>query len=256
MTQAFSERPTGTEVQLMATCLCDAFYADAAMATVEILEHLGCKVEFPEGQTCCGQPAFNAGDWTATRRVLRYTRKVFDGEKPILLPSGSCRAMLGHGAQLAFEKEPDREEQARWSTRAWELCDYIVNALGVTKWPGRYNGRLSLHRSCHTRGSDSYESAVTLLSSIEGVEIAEVGELEQCCGFGGTFSVSFPHISKQMGELKIEHLTEPQPDVIAGLDMACLMHLGGMMDRQGQSTPRLHVAQILKAALESEKAKV
>lgn len=240
----------------MATCLCDAFYAEAAMATVEVLEYLGCRVEFPEGQTCCGQPAFNAGDWEATRRVLRYTRKVFDGDKPILLPSGSCRAMLGHGAQLAFENEPDREEQERWSKRAWEFCDYLVHGLGVTEWPGRYEARISLHRSCHTRGSDSYESAVRLLSSIDGVEIAEVGELEQCCGFGGTFSVSFPHISQKMGELKIEHLTEPQPDVIAGLDMACLMHLGGMMKRRKEAIPHVHVAQILRSALENKEEKV
>jgi L-lactate dehydrogenase complex protein LldE len=233
----------------MSTCLCDAFYAEAAMATVEILEYLGCEIAFPEGQTCCGQPSFNAGDWEATRKLMRYTRKVFDGEDPIILPSGSCTAMLDHGSGLAFEDQEDCAEQAAWARRAWELCDYLVHGLGQGSWPGRFPGRVSLHRSCHTRGTRSYESAVQLLESIDGLELTEVGELEQCCGFGGTFSVSFPNISKGMGELKIKHLMEGKPDVIAALDMACMMHFGGMMDREGIAVPRMHVAVILRDAL-------
>lgn len=247
-----SRRPTGKRLQLMGTCLCDAFYADAARATVEVLEHLGCEVEFPEGQTCCGQPAFNAGDWDSARKVLRYTRDVFDGELPIILPSGSCKSMLTHGSDLAFESEEDRSIQGAWSNRVWELCDYIVHGLGIETWPGRYEARVSFHRSCHTRGSQSYESAVQLLKSIEGLELSEVGELEQCCGFGGTFAVSFPNISTSMGQLKVEHLLASKPDVVAALDMACMMHFGGMMDREGQKVPRLHVAQILMDALKNK----
>jgi L-lactate dehydrogenase complex protein LldE len=248
------QRPRGKRIQLMSTCLCDTFYAEAAIATVEVLEHLGCEVEFPEAQTCCGQPAFNAGDWDSARKVVRYTRGVFSGEDPVVLPSGSCKSMLDHGAQIAFEGEADAGEQGRWSRRTWEVCDYIVNGLGIRQWPGRYPARVSLHRSCHTRGSNSYESAVQLLSSIEGLELAEVGELEQCCGFGGTFSVSFPNISTRMGDLKVSHLMAPKPDVIASLDMACMLHFGGMMDRQQVRIPRLHVAQILRDALRNEEA--
>jgi L-lactate dehydrogenase complex protein LldE len=233
----------------MSTCLCDAFFAEAAKATVEVLEYLGCEIDFPEGQTCCGQPAFNAGDWDSTRKVMRYTRKIFSGDLPIVLPSGSCAAMLDHGSALAFEGEGDFEEQADWSARAWELCDYIVHGLGVERLPGRLEAKVSFHRSCHTRGTMSYESAVQLLSGIEGLHLTEVGELEQCCGFGGTFSVSFPHISKEMGQLKIEHLTASQPDIITALDMACMMHFGGMMDRQGLQVPRHHVAVLLRDAL-------
>ena len=249
MQKTMEERPAGKKIQLMGTCLCDAFYAETAIATVEILEYLGCQIDFPEGQTCCGQPAFNAGDWDSARKVVRHARSVFRGQDPIILPSGSCRSMLFHGAELAFEEEKDREEQAKWSARTWELCDFIVNGLGVEVWPGSFNGRVSLHRSCHTRHSQSFESAVQLLSSIEGLELTEVGELEQCCGFGGTFSVSFPKISRKMGELKIQHLMENEPDVISSLDMACMLHFGGMMDRQRIKTNRLHVAQILRDAL-------
>lgn len=221
------------------------------MATVRVLEHLGCEVDFPDGQTCCGQPAFNAGDWDSARKVIRHQRKVFAGDQPIVLPSGSCTSMLQHGSQLAFEKEADLGEQRDWSARTWELCDYIVNGLKVVQWPGKFVARVSLHRSCHTRGTDSYASAVQLLSSIEGLELTEVEELEQCCGFGGTFSVSFPETSKEMGALKIRHLMAPQPDVVATLDMACMMHFGGMMQRQGIQVRQLHVAQILLAALQT-----
>jgi len=109
---------TGKRVQLMATCICDAFYDDAAVATVQVLEHLGCAVEFPEGQTCCGQPAFNCGDWPASRKVVRHTVRTFAGDVPVIVPSGSCAAMLFHGAPLEFEKEPDLGEVEALGKRA------------------------------------------------------------------------------------------------------------------------------------------
>ncbi len=252
MSHATRVVPAGKSVQLMITCLCDAFYDNVARASVEVLEHAGCEIEFPEGQTCCGQPAFNSGDWDASRRVVRHAMKVFPGDKPIVLPSGSCAGMLLHANALQFEGEADAAAVAAFADRVWELSDYLVNGLGITEWPGRFKARIALHRSCHTRGTDSFSSAVRLLESIEGVELVEVGESEQCCGFGGTFSVSFPHISKQMGELKIEHLTASKPDVVAALDMACMMHFGGMMDKQQQTTRRMHVAEILLEALRSQ----
>jgi hypothetical protein len=104
-------RPKGKRVQLMATCLCDAFYDDVAKATVEVLEHAGCEIEFPENQTCCGQPAFNCGQWPAARQVMRHTASVFAGDRPIIVPSGSCAAMMFHGSSLEFEHEPDRPER-------------------------------------------------------------------------------------------------------------------------------------------------
>ena len=128
----------GRRVQLMATCLCDAFYDDAARATVEVLEHLGCTVEFPAAQTCCGQPAFNGGDWPASRRVVRHTVATFAGDCPVVVPSGSCAAMVFHGALLEFEHEADLPAVAALGRRTWELADFIVNGLGVTAWPGRY----------------------------------------------------------------------------------------------------------------------
>lgn len=235
----------------MITCLCDAFYHEAAQATVEVLEHAGCTVEVPDAQTCCGQPAFNAGDWQATRKVVRHTLKAFAGEAPIIIPSGSCAHMVLHGYELAFEKESKEEREAvrKMASRTWELCDFLVNGLGIESWPGKFDGKISLHRSCHTRGSDTYASAVKLLKSIEGLEVLEFDESEQCCGFGGTFAVAYPNTSASMGTLKIDKLTAVKPDYIGAVDMACMLHLSGLAEKQKRPFKKLHVAQILMQAL-------
>ena len=245
-------RPAAKRVQLMATCLCDAFYDDVARATVEVLEPLGCEIVFPEGQTCCGQPAFNGGDWPASRRVVRHTVATFSGDDPVVVPSGSCAAMLFHGAPLEFESEPDRPAVEALGRRTWELTDFIVNGLGVTSWPGRYEARVAFHRSCHTRGTASGEATMTLLGSIAGLTVVPFGEAEQCCGFGGTFSVSFPNISGGMGALKLEHLRAARADVVASGDMSCLMHLGGMAEKEGAPIKAVHVVQVLRDALKNE----
>jgi L-lactate dehydrogenase complex protein LldE len=242
-------RITGKRVQLMATCLCDAFYDDVAAATVEVLEHLGLEVVFPEAQTCCGQPAFNGGDWDASRKVVRHTVRTFAGDEPIIVPSGSCAAMMFHGAPLEFEREPDLGEVEAVGRRSWELADFIVNGLGVRIWPGRYEATIAFHRSCHSRGTKSGEAALTLLSSIAGATVKEFGEGEQCCGFGGTFAVTFPHISAAMGDLKLEHVRAVQPDVLVSADMSCLMHMGGLAAKEGKPMKTQHLAQILREAL-------
>lgn len=244
-------RPAGKRVQMMATCLCDAFYDDVAKATVEVLEYLGCTVEFPDGQTCCGQPAFNGGDWASSRKVVRHTLKVFGGDLPVIVPSGSCAAMMFHGAPLEFEKEADLPEVEAFGKRTWELVDFIVNGLGVKTWPGSYKAKVAFHRSCHSRGTCTGPAALTLLSSIKDIEVVPFGEGEQCCGFGGTFSVSFPNVSKGMGTLKLEHIRAAQPDVVASIDMSCMMHLGGLAQKEGKPIKTLHAAQILRDALKN-----
>jgi len=240
---------TGKRVQLMATCLCDAFYDDVARATVEVLEYLGCEIVFPEGQTCCGQPAFNGGDWAASRKVVRHAVKTFAGEEPVVVPSGSCAAMMFHGTILEFEKEADLPAVEQLGRRTWELGDFIVNGLGVTTWPGRYDAKVAFHRSCHSRGTDSGPAANALLASIEGVEVVPFGEGEQCCGFGGTFSVAFPNVSTGMGTLKLEHIRAVSPDVLVSGDMSCMMHLGGLAEKEGKPIKTQHFAQVLRDAL-------
>jgi len=251
MSAPSATRPAGKRVQMLATCLCDAFFDDAARATVEVLEYLGCAVEFPESQTCCGQPAFNAGDWPASRRVVRHTVKVFAGDVPVIVPSASCAAMLVHGAPLEFEKEADHGDVEKLGGRTWELADFIVNGLGVKTWPGKFSAKIAFHTSCHSRGTKSGESTLALLRSIAGVEVVTFGEGEQCCGFGGTFSVAFPYISTGMGNLKLEHMRASNPDILVSGDSSCMMHLAGMAEKEGHPIRTLHFAQILRDALKN-----
>jgi len=254
MNQVLSAKPTGKKVMLMATCLCDAFYSDVAKATVEVLEHLGCEVTFPEGQTCCGQPAFNSGDFETGRKVARHTMKTFSGTQPIIVPSGSCAAMNQHGNSLQFESEEDRAAAADMGRRTWELCDFLTDGLGIDSWSGTIQStRVALHHSCHTRGSGTRDAAMALLSGIEGLEIVEFGEDDQCCGFGGTFSVTFPHLSGEIGSLKLDHVLESRPDKLVSVDMSCLMHLSGLGKRQGRDIPIAHLSQVLRDAIQEGK---
>ena len=236
-------------VQLMATCLCDTFYDDVAQATVQVLEHLECTVTFPRDQTCCGQPAFNTGDWEVARNIVRNMMMAFDGKSLIVVPSGSCTAMILHGLPMAFADQPDHDKALSLTRQTWELADFIVNGLNVDHWPGRFEGRLALHRSCHCRGTASADAAHRLLSSIEGVEVLELGEPEQCCGFGGVFSIGFPVVSREIGQVKLDHITAIEADYLVSPDMGCLLHLGGLLDRTPTSPKRKHVAQVLRDAL-------
>jgi L-lactate dehydrogenase complex protein LldE len=243
-------RPLVKRVLLMGTCLCDAFYDDVARATVEVLEHLGLSVDFPEEQTCCGQPAFNSGDWTASRKVASHCAEVFAGDLPVIVPSGSCAAMNRHGNLLQFEDHPDPAIQSL-AGRTWEVMDFIYHSMGIKSWPGKFDQptRLAFHRSCHSRGTRTGEAVRTLLSSIDNAEVIPFGQSEQCCGFGGTFCVTFPHISGKMGTLKLDHILDTQPDLLVGIDMSCLMHLSGLAQTQGRPVPHLHAIQVLRNTL-------
>jgi L-lactate dehydrogenase complex protein LldE len=243
-------RPLVKRVLLMGTCLCDAFYDDVARATVEVLEHLGLSVEYPEEQTCCGQPAFNSGDWNASRKVASHCATVFAGDLPVIVPSGSCAAMNRHGNLLQFEENPDPAINSL-AGRTWEVMDFIYNGMGIKTWPGKFAQptRLAFHRSCHSRGTTTGEAVRTLLGSIANAEVIPFGQSEQCCGFGGTFCVTFPHISGKMGTLKLDHILDAHPDLLVGIDMSCLMHLSGLAQSQGRPVPHLHAIQVLRNTL-------
>ncbi|MEK7950178.1 (Fe-S)-binding protein [Luteolibacter soli] len=250
MAAATQARPAGKKVLLMGTCLCDAFYDDVARATVEVLEHLGVEVQFPDNQTCCGQPAFNSGDWPVSRKVARYTAGVFAGDLPVIVPSGSCAAMNFHGNPLQFEECPDPSIDSL-ARRTWEVCDFIVNGLGIREWKGSFDKptKLAFHRSCHSRGTNTGEAITSLLSSIKNAEVVPFGQAEQCCGFGGTFSVTFPHISGRMGSLKLDHILDVHPDLLVSGDMSCLMHITGLARVQGRPIEHKHAIQVLRDTL-------
>lgn len=158
--------------------------------------------------------------------------------------------MNRHGNLLQFENEPDAAVTSL-ANRTWELIDFIYNGLGIKTWPGKFEKptRIAFHRSCHSRGTDTGKAVRSLLSSIENAEVIPFGQQEQCCGFGGTFSVTFPHISGRMGTLKLDNILDTKPDMLVGIDMSCLMHLSGLAQKQGRPVPHFHAIQILRDTL-------
>ena len=224
----------------MLTCLCDAFFGNVGIATVKVLEHLGCEVFFDDRQTCCGQPPFNAGDWTRAREVASYAKEIFFGNgQTVVTPSASCAAMTREGYHLLF---PDEKPP-----QAFELSEFITKEFGITTWETsrHYKKRIAFHRACHGRSIGLTSQAEDLVGSIPGVELVTIRNAEQCCGFGGAFSVSEPHLSTEIGRAKIETLLELEPDEIVSGDMGCLMHLSGMLMRDGNPIRVRHYAEVL-----------
>jgi len=229
-------------VRLMLTCLCDALYGEVGIATVKVLEHAGCRVEFPKEQTCCGQPPFNAGDWKAARPIVKHCSEVFEGNQPVVTPSASCAAMVRHGYTMLMAKEP---------FPCFELCEFLVRQRGITDWPGSLKSprKIAFHRSCHGRVLNLGSIQRDLIASVGGVELMDFAEEEQCCGFGGAFSTTHPAVSSGIGLQKLHILIESGAQEIVGGDMGCLMHLDGLLRRHNLPIKVRHVAQVLAEAI-------
>ncbi len=247
-------RVKGKRVNFMATCLCDAIFDDAAKAAVEVLRHFGAEVVLPQDQTCCGQPAFNSGDFASARKVLKSAFRAFsENDWPIVVPSASCAAMLFHSSKIAFRNESadERAEVDAFASRVWEFCDYLKNCLGVDKIGGAFSARIAVHNSCHSRGTPTPEALKSLLLSIDGVELVDFEGYDDCCGFGGTFSVVMPNISSELGLAKVNAISAAAPDIITAPDTSCLLHQKGIADKNGIDYPVMHAAQIFRDALKN-----
>jgi L-lactate dehydrogenase complex protein LldE len=248
-------------VQLMLTCLCDAFYGEVGIATVRVLEHAGCTVEFPEGQTCCGQPPFNAGDWESARKVAEHWQNVFlgprdsdraprdlTGRPPIVTPSSSCAAMIREGYPLLFDS-------TEHETKTFELSEFLVAQLGIERWPLTFTPkstkttRIAYHRACHGRALGLKDEQEKLLASIAGIELVPIGQPEQCCGFGGAFSVGHPTVSAGIGDEKLRNVIASGAKTLVSGDMGCLMHLRGLIEKEGLDLKTRHFAEILADAI-------
>lgn len=230
------------KVQLMLTCLCDAFYGEVGIAAVNVLEHVGCEVEFPAGQTCCGQPPFNAGDWDSSRRIADHAKSVFgQSSAPIVVPSASCTAMMREGYDLLYPGTPH--------ALVYELSEFLHTVIGVQSWPQVRPGTcLAYHRSCHGRGIHLGDSAERLLA-LAGVDLIPFNASDQCCGFGGAFSVTHPKVSGEIGLEKLRQIEESGATELVSGDMGCLMHLGGLISRHSTPIRIRHYSQVLADAL-------
>ena len=242
-----AERPRPSRVALFVTCLGDVFYPEVGEATVRLLHRLGIAVDFPLGQTCCGQPAFNAGFRQPARDVARRNLALFANAEYIVAPSGSCTAMWRVFYPELFADDPVLGEQAEaLAARTYELAEFLVHVVGVERLGAVFHGKVTYHASCHLlRELGVAEEPRRLISQVEGTELVPMDLAEQCCGFGGTFAVKYPEISDAMLQKKIASLKRAGADTLVSCDAGCLLHIAGRLRRQGETVRIMHLAELL-----------
>lgn len=237
-----------THVQLFITCLVDSFYPQTGEAIVDILRRLGIRVDFPRSQTCCGQPMFNAGLRDEARPIAEHTIRVFEKTSgDIVIPSGSCAHMLKENYAELFADDPVWLPRAKaLSERVFEFTEYLVDKLGVTDLGARWDGVLTYHPSCHLlRGMKIDRQPRTLLANVRGATILDLPYAEECCGFGGVFSMEHPELSAEWLKRKIHNLEETTSPTLVVAEAGCLMHIAGGLHRQKKTQRVVHIAEVL-----------
>ena len=233
-------------VTLFIPCFIDSLYPNVGLSVVKILERLGHRVECPDAIACCGQPAFNSGYWDEARSVARPILEKLKSAEAVVIPSGSCGAMLKIFYPQLFADSPQASDAKKLSAKVWEFSDFLVNRLGVTDLGATFPHRVTFHDGCHgLRELNNKRPARELLAKVRGLELVEMAAAETCCGFGGTFATKFPAISLAMGEVKCASAMETQTDFIVSNDSSCLMHLQGLATRQQLPIKTIHLAEIL-----------
>ena len=235
-------------VQLFVTCLVDSFYPQIGTALVTVLNRAGVKVEFPAGQTCCGQPAFNAGLRADARPLAEHTLRTFEAAPgPVIVPSGSCAAMLRHSYLELFQDDPQWLARARaLAERTYEFSEYLVDVRGVTDLGARWRGKLAYHASCHLlRALGVDRQPRLLLAAVREAELVDLPGFEECCGFGGVFSVEHPEISAEMLKRKVGNLEASASPTLVVADSGCLMHIQGGLQRMKKPQRVVHLAEVL-----------
>lgn len=238
-------------VALFVTCLVDQFFPNVGVSTVRLLRHLGLSVDFPPGQTCCGQPAYNAGFPEYARPLARRTIELFEPYDAVVLPSGSCAAMLRHGYLDLFREDLVWWTRARaLAAKSYELAEFLVRVLGRVELGARFDARVTYHDGCHAlRGLGVQEEPRQLLRAVDGLLLVEMERPDICCGFGGTFAVDFGDLSAAMGVDKLAAIEQTGVSCVVSSDSSCLMHLGGLLRRRGSRVRPLHLAELLAQGL-------
>jgi L-lactate dehydrogenase complex protein LldE len=235
------------KVSLMVTCLGDALFPEVGVATVRLLRRLGVEVNFPQGQTCCGQPHFNSGYAGDARDLARHTLRTFGGGQKVVTPSGSCAAMIKLEYPELFHDEPAWRARAQdLAGRTHELSDFLVNVLGVEDVGARFEGKATYHMACHLRGLGLLTEPERLLRRVRGLEYVPLERGDECCGFGGSFAVRFPAISGAMVQDKAGFIEKSGARAVVATDAGCLMNIAGCLRRRGSPTQALHLAQVLE----------
>jgi L-lactate dehydrogenase complex protein LldE len=241
-----SASPRG-RVGLFVTCLVDLFRPSAALAAVRLIEGAGYEVTVPQAQTCCGQPAYNGGDFEGARALARRVVDAFAAQDHVVVPSGSCAGMIKVHVPALLASDAAYGPRARdLAARTYELTSFLVHVARVASVPGRYRGRLAYHDSCSSlRELGLGEEARQLLAAMAGVTLAEIEGREECCGFGGTFCVKYPEISARMVADKTRAIVATRADTLVGPDLGCLLNIAGRLMREGAALKVRHIAEIL-----------
>ena len=233
-------------VTLFIPCFVDALFPQVGIHMVQLLERLGHRVECPEEVACCGQPAFNSGYWDEAREVARPVLEKLRQAEAVVVASGSCGAMLKVFYPQLFEHRAEATQANQLSARVWEFSDFLVSKLGVTDVGARFPAKVTFHDGCHgLRELGIKKSPRRLLEHVRDLQLVEMADAETCCGFGGTFAAKYPSISTAMGEVKCASAAETGADYIVSNDSSCLMHVQGLLSRQGKPLKTIHLAEIL-----------
>ena len=240
---------------LFVTCIIDQLYPDVGESIVNLMHRFGVDLDFPPAQTCCGQPAFNAGFWNDAKPLARKTIAQFQSDRYVVVPSGSCASMMRVFYAELFHDEPQMQTRiSGLASRTFELSEFIVDILGITDLaeyaqPDAPAQKITYHEGCHLRRElGALTQPRTLLNSLPGVELVEMEQSEVCCGFGGAFAVKYPEISGAMLSDKLKYAAETGADAITACDSSCLMHIGGGIQKQSIPMQPMHLAQLLDEA--------
>jgi L-lactate dehydrogenase complex protein LldE len=236
------------QVQLFVTCILDTFYPEVGEAVVRVLQRAGASVDFPAGQTCCGQPAFNAGLRLQARPMAEHTIRVFEQTKgAVVIPSGSCAGFIRHGYTELFSEDPEWLRRAQTlAERTYEFSEYLVDVLGASDLGARLPGKLTYHASCHLlREIGVDRQPRKLLEAIHGAELVELAGSTECCGFGGVFSVEHPEISAAMLRRKMDNIEASGAEWVVSCDGGCITNINGGLRRMGKRARAVHIAQVL-----------
>jgi L-lactate dehydrogenase complex protein LldE len=232
---------------IMITCLTDMFFPAVGVAMVTVLRRLGVRVEFPEGQTCCGMPLFNSGYHDEAAAVAARTVDLFASAEHVVVPSGSCAWMVKAEYARLLEHDARRREAARaLGDRTRELSQFLVEVVGASALTTSFRGSVTYHDSCHLlRGLGESRCPRRLLEGLPGVALRELPGADECCGFGGSFSVRLPEVSSAILDKKLDNVERTGADVLVACDAGCLMQMGGGLSRRRSRVRALHLAQVL-----------
>ena len=233
-------------VHVFIPCFIDQLYPTAGFNTIKVLEKAGCSVSYNPEQTCCGQPAFNAGYWGESREVCNKFINDFSGAEHIVVPSASCTGFIKNYYSKIYDNASNQKDTKGLQEKVYELSDFLVNVLKIDDLGAQFDGVATYHDSCAALRECKIKSEPRkLLKKVKGLQLVELMESETCCGFGGTFAVKFEGISVAMGEQKVQNIVNTNADYLISTDLSCLMHIGGVMEKKSLPIKSLHLADVL-----------